>query len=86
MNKVALSWWLYHGVRPQNWPLKVGEEISNSVDAGQIAPLEAVLKEQSDSGLHCLPISVCPKQLRSSLHIYATYLKKNIFGTNAIIY
>ena len=32
------------------------DEMANSVDPDQTAPLE-----QSDQGLHCLPRPVCPK-------------------------
>ena len=35
--------------------------MANSVDPDQTAPLGAVLEEQSDLGLHCLPRHICPK-------------------------
>ena len=40
---------------------KDAEGIANSVDPDQTAPLGAVLEEQSDLGLHCLPRPICPK-------------------------
>ena len=37
--------------------------IANSEDPDQTAPIGAVLEEQSDMGLHCLPGPICRKTL-----------------------
>ena len=39
--------------------------IANSEDPDQTAPLGAVLEEQTDLGLHCLPRPISPKNLGS---------------------
>ena len=51
---------------------KNANEIANSEDADQTAPLE-----QSDLGLHCLPRPICPKTLDHYCSILNPYLLMN---------